>query len=328
MARTGPAGEDGIAARIAAARRQIERQRFAGEDPVVDLPPRLGRADLAARVLAAERAGALVALDGERFNPREDLAEAALRDAIDALRSWRFAAARARLAEASERAHAPVLQQRVALFKALTRLLAALIYTPLDEKPRGGTLAGLDEVLAGLDHLSENERLHYRDEADRLLNLRESAAGGDPFLTAAWTLIRAQLALSGGQDEGALVWLLRLAAQTGAGQTAAGANAAYLSDLLQRARTHILTLIGDTGAAAAAAEATPAPAGDTAIQPRDLANALVAHLSATFGRDLARGTELFALNEYIDAGVATRAPSRAPSSRRGVQLNAQQPSPE
>lgn len=292
MARTGAGGEDGIAARIAAARRQIERQRFAGEDPVVDLPPRLGRADLAARVLAAERAGALVALDGERFNPREDLAEAALRDAIDALRSWRFAAARARLQEAGERAHAPVLQQRVALFKSLTRLLAALIYTPLDQQPRGNALAGLDEVLAGLDRLSEDERLHYRDEADRLLNLREAAAGGDPFLAAAWTLIRAELALSGGQDEGALVWLLHLATRTTVGQSdGTGASGAYLSDLLDRARARILALIGHPDAA---------PAGDTTLQPRDLANALVAHLSAAFGRDLARGTELFALHEYVD----------------------------
>lgn len=288
-----------IAARAERARRQIERRRFAGEDPVVDLSPRLGKADIVARVLAAERAGALLALDGARFNPREDLAEVALRAAIGALRGWSFAAARGRLDEAGERAHDPALQQRVALFKALTRLLSALIYTPLEEKPRGG-LGDLDGVIAGLDRLTAEERLHYRDEADRLLNLRETAAGGDPFLAAAWTLIRARLALAAGQDEAAIVWLLHLAARHVPAATAPpGGAEGYLGTLLGRARAHLLARIGV--ADPAGPEDGTALAKNGAPHPRELSNALVAHLSDAFGRDLARGTELFALNEYVAA---------------------------
>ncbi len=219
--------------------------------------------------------------------------------AIGALRGWSFAAARGRLDEAGERAHDPALQQRVALFKALTRLLSALIYTPLDEKPRGG-LGDLDGVLAGLDRLTAEERLHYRDEADRLLNLRETAAGGDPFLAAAWTLIRVRLALAAGQDEAAIVWLLHLAARHAPAATAApGGAEGYLGTLLGRARAHLLARIGV--ADPAGPEDGAAPAKNGAPHPRELSNALVAHLSDAFGRDLARGTELFALNEYVAA---------------------------
>lgn len=301
MASRGGSVED-IAARIEQVRRQIERQRYAGEDPVVQLSPRLGKAGAVARILAAERAGALLQLDGTRFNPSEDLAAGASRAALGALRGWSFAAARIHLDEAGERARDPALQQRVALFKALTRLLAALIHTPLDEKPRGGALDDLDDVLAGLDHLSEAERLHYRDEADRLLNLRDAAASGDAFLTAAWTLVRAQLAMRAGQDEAAVVWLLHLAARAlpaaGAGNTADAAGDVYLDELLRQARARLLTLVGMADLANTSENASTTSSHAT-VRPRELFNALIAHLSDAFGRDLARGMELFTLNEYV-----------------------------
>lgn len=310
-----------IAARMAAVGRQIERQRYAGEDPVVELAPRLKSAEVVARVLAAERTGAALALDGARFNPQEDLAESALRGATTALRSWSFALARARLDEAGERAHDPALQQRVALFKALTRLVSATIYTPLDEQPRGGgatDLTALDEVHAGLDLLPAAERLHYRDEADRLLNLRDAARGGDAPLAAAWTLIRAQLAIGAGQDEAAILWLLHLVARNaGALGLEGGADRAYLADLVARARTRVLALIGVAEPApAAGGGAISTPDDAKAVHPRELFNALVARLSAAFDRDLARGMEVFALNPYVAPDIADDATGRAEPKRR------------
>ncbi|HEY8600515.1 MAG TPA: hypothetical protein VIL85_18910, partial [Thermomicrobiales bacterium] len=58
-----------ITERAAILQRQVERQRFAGEDPVVELVPRLSQAEVVARVIAAERAGATLALGETRYNP-------------------------------------------------------------------------------------------------------------------------------------------------------------------------------------------------------------------------------------------------------------------
>ncbi len=278
-----------ITERAAALQRQVERQRFAGEDPVVELVPRLSQAEIVARVIAAERTGATLAVGETRYNPNEDLAEAALREASGALRSWGFAVARVRLDEAS-RAHDPASQQRVSLFKALTRHLSAIIYVPLGEKLRLG-LPELDAVLRGLDLLSPAETLHFRDEIDRLLTLREAAAGGDQFLAAAWTFVRAQLAMAGGQDEAALLWLLSVAARQPA------ITDGYLGERLGRARRQILTLIGEPDPGDPATPLDP-------VRPRELFNALTARLSADLGRDLTQGMQYFAVTECVVADLA------------------------
>ncbi|CAA9585164.1 MAG: hypothetical protein AVDCRST_MAG88-3829 [uncultured Thermomicrobiales bacterium] len=294
-----------LAVRVSAVRREIERRRFAGDDPVVELAARMPGAEVVARVLAAERTGAALTVDGARFNPAEDLAEEALRGAIGALRSWSFAVARVRLDEAAERAHDPALQQRAALFKALLRLVSALVYTPLDEKPRGGAdLADLDAVLGGLDRLPAAEQLHYRDEADRLLNLRDAAARGDNYLDAAWTLLRARLAMSAGQDEAAILWLLRLAARH-APALAPGPNAEapYLAELLDRARARLLAMIGHP-APVAEGKAAPAAAETKAVRPGELSQALAARLGAILGRDPGRGMDAFAIVEWVAPDLA------------------------
>ncbi len=288
-----------ITERAAELQRQIERGRFAGDDPVIALTPQLAQAEVVARALAAERAGAVLTIGAVRYHPGEDLAEAALRDALDALRSWSFAAARARLDEAAARIQDPALQQRVSLLKALTRHLSALVYVPLTEKLRLD-LGDLDEVLRGLDLLGDDERLHYRDELDRLLSLREAAAKGDAFLDAAWTLLRARLASNAGQDEAALLWLLRVAARHLSPASSApsspgtdDANDRYLRDLVARARAQVLAMI-DPPAPAAATEKPP-----DAVRPRELLNALTARLGADLGRDVEGGIGRFALAEYV-----------------------------
>lgn len=291
---------DKISERVAALRRDVEQQRFAGDDPVVALVPRLTQPEIVARVIAAERTGAALTIGESRYSPSDDLAEAAFLEAVAATRTWRFAAARVHL-DTAARGHAPLLQQRVALFKALVRHLSALIYVPLGEKLRLG-LAEFDEARRGLDLLPQAESLYYRDELDRLLALREAAAGGDPFLVAGWTLVRAQLAINAGQDEAALVWLLGLAARQGT--TFEG----YLADLLARGRHQLLAAIGD-----AVPDAPELP--DEPVRPRELFNALIARLSADLGRDLAGGMQFFAVDEYRSADIEAETTRGRPRSR-------------
>lgn len=298
--------------RMAAIGREVERQRFAGDDPELALKPRLAQAEIVALTLAAERAGTALMIGALRYYPGADLAEAALNEAIAALRTWGFGAARARLDEAARRAVDPPTQQRATLFKALVRHFSALIYVPLHEKLRLG-LAELDEAMQGLDLLPRAEIVHYRDEIDRLLALREAAAEGDPFLAAIWSLIRAQLAINGGQDEAALLWLMRLAAARRLGPE--GGRTGYLPELVERARVQLLTTI------APLAEGEAAPAVPDAVRPRELFNAVVARLGIDLGRDLTQGLSRFALTEYVptdlaptENGVATP-PRRA--SKRG-----------
>lgn len=294
--------------RVTAIRREVERRRFAGDDPELALRPRLAQAEIVALTLAAERAGAALTIGDVRYHPGADLAEGALDEAIAALRTWGFGAARARLDEAARRAVDPVTQQRVALFKALVRHLSAIIYVPLGEKLRLG-LPDLDEALAGLDRLPRAEIVHYRDEIDRLLALREAAAGGDPFLAAAWTTIRAQLAINAGQDEAALVWLLRLAAARRLGPEGGGTG--YLVELIERARAQILALI------APLAEGEAAPSAPEAVRPRELFNALVARLGVDLGRDLGQGLTRFALTEYAPTDLALTEEGAATPRRAG-----------
>ena len=289
-----------IARRVTELQRKIERERFAGGDPVVELSAQHGPAEIAARTLAAERARAFLAFDHERHNPGEDLADAALRGAIGALHSWGFAAARSRLEEAAERSHDPVAQQRITLFKQLTRHLSAIVYTRLEEKLRL-TLADLDEATRPLDLLDSAERLHYRDEIDRLLALREAAAKGDPYLATAWKLLRAQVAMSAGQDEAALVWLLHIAADQ-----PIPATDSYLADLVARARFVLATMIG-------LPDPTEATAKVESVRPRDLFNALAARVTADLGRDAVQGMNQFVLAEWIaletadeDTGAVTQ----------------------
>ena len=295
--------------RMAAIGREIERQRFAGDDPDLALKPRLAQAEIVALTLAAERAGTALTIGAVRYHPGADLAAVALDEAIASLRTWGFGAARARLDEAARRASEPLIQQRATLFKALTRHLSAIVYVPLTEKLRLG-LAELDEALDGLDLIPQPERIHYRDEIDRLIALREAAAEGDPFLSAAWTTIRAQLAINAGQDEAALLWLLRLAAARRLGPEGGGSG--YLPELVERARAQILAAI------APLAEGEVAPAAPEGVRPRELFNAIVARLGVDLGRDLGQGLTRFALTEYVPSDLAPTAEQEAASPRRAA----------
>lgn len=291
---------DKLPERVAALRREVERQRFAGDDPAVALVPRLSQVEIVARVIAAERTGAALTLGESRYSPSDDLAEAALHEATAALRSWRFAAARAHL-DVAARGHDAALQQRVSLFKALTRHLSALTYVPLGEKLRLG-LVEFDAARRGLDLVPEPESLHYRDELDRLLTLREAAAGEDPFLVVAWSLVRAQLALNAGQDEAALIWLLGIAARSN------DPSEGYLAELLGRARRQILAAIGEP--LPDAPDLSPEP-----VRPRELFNALVARLGVDLGRDLAGGMQYFALDDYHSADIPAEEAQGTPRRR-------------
>src|SRR5215217_7533185 len=86
--------------RLERERLELARARFVGRDPIARGPRGARAGEMLARVLAADREGALVRLDGELLNPGEDRAEAALQRAIGALTNWGFDTVRRELADA------------------------------------------------------------------------------------------------------------------------------------------------------------------------------------------------------------------------------------
>src|SRR5829696_571245 len=79
------AGADAFLERLERERHELARARFVGRDPSVRGPRGAKAVEVMARVLAADREGALVRLDDGSVNPGEDRAEAALQRAIGSL---------------------------------------------------------------------------------------------------------------------------------------------------------------------------------------------------------------------------------------------------
>lgn len=198
---------------VAQERQAIGRDRFAGRDPAVRGPGGARAAATLARLLAADREGAPIALGKAapwpRVNPSEDRAEDALQRAIGALGHWGFAVARHELGLAASLARVAARQQRIALVKALLGLVRAIVLTPPGEPLRGedATARG---VLARLDALTLEERDHYATEIARLLDHWRAAATDDDDWCA-WALLRGRLALREGAiaAESAMAWALR-----------------------------------------------------------------------------------------------------------------------
>jgi hypothetical protein len=96
------------------------------------------------------------------------------------------------------------------------------------------------DLVDGLDALSPEERAHYAAELSRVIALR-AAEADDPYLQTVHCLLRARLAVSGGDDTLGLGWLLR-AAQLHDDRLA---PSPYLADLLARARARLRRFLGD-----------------------------------------------------------------------------------
>jgi hypothetical protein len=279
--------------RVAEVGRELERARFGGASPVVDVPPGAEGLEVAARVLAAERFNALVRLDGRDYNPQEDRAEADFQNAVAALRAWSFPAAQALLDRAGARASGAILQQRIGVWKLLGQLVRRLVMADPDEELRGRPERWALEHLEGADRLPDAERTHYRAEVERLVGEHAAARKGDALARTLWYVLRARLALGADEPVLALAWCVR-AARTNAGQLTPDE---YLEDLLERGRRYVLLAMGEVApdAVGAAREAVKG------LQAWDLYHALAAQLGRVHGLDVHRETAHFSIAPDQDA---------------------------
>jgi hypothetical protein len=229
---------------VARLRREIERARFAGDDPALSVTSGDTPLLIVAKTLAAERLNAPLHVDGAMVALQEDVAADLFYRGLTALRYWRFAGAQAAFEEAGAKTTDATMQQRLALYRAATALVRRIVLTdpeqPLRAAPEERALALVDT----LDALPAAERAHYAAELRRLIALRQ-ALPGDPYLQTVHCLLRARLALGSGDDALGLGWLLRAATLQGD----ALAPSPYLADLLERARRRLRRFLGEVAPA-------------------------------------------------------------------------------
>jgi hypothetical protein len=280
-----------LADRVAEVGRELERARFGGANPVVDVPADAGPLDVAARILAAERANALLRLGGRLYDPQQDRAERDLQRALTSLRYSNFLAAQGLLDGAAARAADPGLQQRIGLWKLLVALVQRLARADPDDKLPGDPGRSATDFLQGADRLSEAEREHYRAEVRRLVELHAAArSGDDPLPRTLWYLLRARSALALDEPVMALAWCVR----------AARANAErlqpdeYLGKLLDQGRSFVLLAMGEVPAEHVE-EVREQVKG---LQAWDLYHALTARLGSLYGLDAHRETARFSIASY------------------------------
>ncbi|HZU05520.1 MAG TPA: hypothetical protein VFB73_06070 [Chloroflexota bacterium] len=289
---------------VAALRREVEQARFHGADPELVVDPADPPLVIVAKALAAERTNVPLRLGDARLSLQEDVAEHLFYRGVTALRSWNFTAAQEAFEEASARTMAPVLQQRLALFRAITALLRRVVLTDPDQTPHHAAEERALALVPALDALSPAERAHYTAELRRLIALRRAVAH-DPYLQTVHCLLRAQLASSGGDEILGLGWLLRAATLNAARL----APSPYLADLLARARhrlQHFLGNAADLASPPAAAHSSEAPAeaaaeASAAVPVAELLSALASHLSRIWERDVRGDAAQFGVTLYHDA---------------------------
>jgi hypothetical protein len=240
MADTDAGAIRGLVARL---RQEIERARFAGDDPAVSVAPGDAPALIVAKTLAAERLNAPLRVDGVVVALQEDVAEDLFYRGLNALRYWRFAGAQAAFEEAGAKTADATLQQRLALYRAATALVRRVVLSDPEQPPRSAPEERALALVDTLDALPVAERAHYAAELRRLIALRQ-ALPTDPYLQTVHCLLRARLALGSGDDAVGLGWLLRAATLRGESL----APNPYLADLLERARRRLRRFLGDATA--------------------------------------------------------------------------------
>ncbi len=213
---------------LAGERLTLATQRFAGGDPTVKGPSGKTGTRMVARILAADREGALVQTGGGMVNPAEDRAEEALQRAINAVSRWQFDAASRDLGEASALSRSLVRQQRASLVRALLRLVRTLVSTTPGDRLRPED-AAVRTLLRGLDLLSTDEKEHYEAEVDRLVGHWREAATDDEAWRA-WALLRGRIAMRDGAGESTMAWALRAWDRQPAAEHEADPGLAHLLD--------------------------------------------------------------------------------------------------
>ncbi|HLH23264.1 MAG TPA: hypothetical protein VK066_12130 [Chloroflexota bacterium] len=309
MADTDLAGISEIVARL---RREIEQARFAGDDPTLSVAPADPPLLIVAKTLAAERLNAGLRVNDAVIALQEDVAEDLFYRGLSALRYWRFAGAQAAFQEAGAKTADAARQQRLTFYRAATALVRRIVLSDPEQPPRAVPEERALGLVDTLDALPTAERAHYAAELRRLIALRQ-ALPGDPYLQTVHCLLRARLALGGGDDTVGLGWLLRAAALQGTGP----APSPYLADLLERARRRLRRFLGEAdgappdlpkagkegdapGGASAPDGAAPERAEETSddVRAAALLEALGNHLDQALGREVLRDAAQFGIAPY------------------------------
>ncbi|MBX6753076.1 hypothetical protein [Thermorudis peleae] len=279
----------------------LNAARFSGEDPVVRPKGRGGPIEVAVATLAAERSRGLLELKGSVISPTEDLAIAALDAGLRALTTWDVTEANWYLATAVQYARLPETQQRVGLAQELSLFLASLLDTdPEKLSSRPPVERRVLALLDTLDRLPEEERLFYRVEVQRLVDLWWSIRAGSSQDSAdreaaiawtAWQFLQARLAIRNGARLDALVTLLRIAQR----HLHIIGTSEYVVDLINRVRQFIQLLLFPFFP-----EAQPQSghSEEGAVYPGELQEALLTLLSQYYERDLTMQINRFSLALY------------------------------
>jgi hypothetical protein len=289
-----PHSADYIETRVRTLAEGLERARFAGASPRVEVPANASADEVIARTLAAERLGLPLVLGENAYHLHERRAWEGLWAAQDALGRWGFGEAESRLDRASALAVDPALQQRLGLWKLLTALVRRLVRAHPEDDLRGDPARPAVELLDAADRLPEAEREHYQNEVRRLVSAHTTAGEQpDSVERALWYVIRARLTLAADEPLAALAWCVRL----GKLQAARLPDDPYLTGLLQKSRTYALLQLGELDE-----ETTAAARAETRdLQAWDVYRALVAHLGPALGVDLQREVARFTIAPYRDA---------------------------
>jgi hypothetical protein len=289
-----PGHSDWIEQRVQALATELERARFAGASPGVEIPADASTDEVVARALAAERFGVPLVLRERAHNLHEQRAWEALRAAQDALGRWSFGEANARLDRSTSMAVDPGLQQRLGLWKALAALVRRLVRAHPDDRLQGDPAAAALDLLETADRVPDAERNHYRAEVQRLVSAHATARETPGSLDRAlWYLIRVRQALAADEPVAALIWCIQL----GKLQVSHLPPESYAAELLATSRTYALLQLGEL-----AEEASVAARKEVSgLQAWDVYRAVSAQLSTALGIDLQRELTRLTITPYRDA---------------------------
>ena len=282
----------GLERRVRAIGETLERARFAGSSPRIEISADHSFDDAMARVLAADRFGAPLVVGGQAYYLHEERAWDLLRSAQGSQRTFRFGEANARLDRAAASAADAGLQQRLGLWKQIVALVERLVRASPIEEIKGDPARPLLGALASADLLPDPERQHYQDEVRRLVETHTLARAESSVERILWYVVRARMALAANEPLAALVY----AVQLGHRVPAEPSPDPYLTGLLDQARQYLLLHLGELSDddAAAARDKT------RDLQAWDVYRALVAHFGTVLGLDLQREATRYTVEPYRD----------------------------
>jgi len=288
-----PDPASGLERRVRAIGETLERARFAGSSPRIEITADHSLDDAMARALAADRFGAPLVIGGQAYYLHEERAWDLLRSAQSSQRAFRFGEANARLDRAAASAADPGLQQRLGLWKQIVALVERLVRASPTEELRGDPARPLLGALASADLLPDPERQHYQDEVRRLVQTHAQArAESSSFERILWYTVRARMALAANEPLAALAY----AVQLGRLVPAEPSPDPYLTGLLDQARLYLLLHLGELSDDDAAA----ARGATRDLQAWDVYRALVAHFGTVLGLDLQREAARYTVEPYRD----------------------------